>query len=473
MANPAIFKQLPGPKPLPVTGWRGNPLRFALDPLVEGRRLQKTYGDFMVMTSAGQYFILGFSPDYNRQLLSSPDLFYNAGRDDFPAKLPPNSAAYRLTEGLNMINGATHKRLRRLMQPLFQRSQVSAYRDIMVALTLKKLASWQVGQTRLILQEMRDLTLEIANATFLGVTQPDPTNALNRLIRDNPFNNPLTFLLPFKLPGLPYYQLLRLTEKAEAYLLEVIWQRRTAGDIGQRSDVVSRLIEARDEDSSGLSDNIIASQLQTLFGAGHETTASALSWTFLLLSQHPVTARNLYEELQGRLKGEPPTFEQLDELPLLEGVIKESLRLFPPFLFGLRKAQAPVEIAGYRLPAGTLFTYHPTVTHRRPELYPDPDRFRPERWEKFNPTPYEFMPFAGGPRMCLGAFFAMTEMKLVLATLWQKFRLEVKAGTKIDRQGFILSHPSGGLPLQLYRPDGQFSTSPNLGGNVRLAFEPA
>jgi cytochrome P450 len=239
-------------------------------------------------------------------------------------------------------------------------------------------------------------------------------------------------------------------------------KRQNSLDTG---DALSILLDAQDEDGSTLTDTELLGHLTTLFTAGHETTASALTWTLFLLSQHPKVMADLMDELNGKLHGDAPTLEQLRDLPVLDHVINESLRMFPPGTWMLRTTTAPSELGPFEVPKGAHVVYSPAVTHRRPDIYPEPDRFLPERWETTNPSPYEFLPFGNGPRRCIGATYAMMELRVVLPMILQRFRPTVPPGARVDRAGNILSFPKGGLPVVLNPQDGHYTTA-NVRGNI-------
>jgi cytochrome P450 len=230
-------------------------------------------------------------------------------------------------------------------------------------------------------------------------------------------------------------------------------------------DALTLLLEARHEDGTGLSQSDLLGHLSTLFTAGHETTASALTWTLFLLSQHPDIMHDLMDDLDSNLKGEAPTLEQLKSLPLLENVVNEGLRMFPPGMWIFRTAVAPFELGKYSLSAGLQLVFSPTATHYRPDIYANPNVFDPRRWETIQPATYEYIPFGGGPRRCLGAIFALLEMKLALAIILQRWRLEVPYRHKVDRGGTILSFPKDGLPVTLRPQDRRFAHSA-VQGNV-------
>ncbi|MCA1561439.1 MAG: cytochrome P450 [Chloroflexi bacterium] len=249
-------------------------------------------------------------------------------------------------------------------------------------------------------------------------------------------------IAPLDLPGLPYHRLMVLSRRLEGVIRELIERRRATAP---SRDVLSRLAKQGDE----LTEDDLIGETAFLFMAGHATTASALTWTVLLLCAHPVVQEALLDELHDVLGGHAPEVAQLGELGLVERVIKESLRLLPPVMWWGRVSTGPFELGGHQLGAGTNVMYSAYITHRLPELYPRPRSFLPERWLTATPGPYEYLPFSGGPRMCLGSGFATLEMKLVLAVLLQRWRLALKAGARVDRGGLMVSQPKRGLPVVL------------------------
>jgi cytochrome P450 len=232
------------------------------------------------------------------------------------------------------------------------------------------------------------------------------------------------------------------------------------------------LIHARDEDGTRLTEDELIGQANLLFLAGHETTANALTWTLFLLSQHPQVLADLHDELSGKLHGDPPTVEQMAELPLLERVIKESMRLLPPVPLGSRTATKPTELGPYLLPQWTEIVFSQYHTHHAADLYPEPERFRPDRWLGLNPSAYEYIPFGGGPRLCVGAAFAMMEMKVVLPLLLQRYRLELVPGARIDRFVNMTMAPKYGMPMVVRPQDREFARGKTaVHGDVREMVE--
>jgi cytochrome P450 len=317
---------------------------------------------------------------------------------------------------------------------------------------------------------MVELSLSLAVSGLLGLHPGEEGHRVHGLLRSWGKYALLASvqLLPFDLPGFPYRRFLKFSEDLEAEFRAVIARKR-AGNQGIEAsmdggDALSILLDAQasqgsssDPDPRSLTDTELMGHLTTFFTAGHETSAAALTWTLFLLSQHPQVMHDLMDELDGALRGGPPTLEQMGSLPLLDGVINESLRLFPPGTWMLRTSTAPFVIGPYQLPAGTHLVYSPAATHRLPDLYPQPNRFLPARWATIKPSTYEYLPFGGGPRRCIGATFALMELKVALPMILQRYRLEVPDGTRVDRGGTILSFPKQPLPIRLHTQDRNFA----------------
>jgi cytochrome P450 len=195
-------------------------------------------------------------------------------------------------------------------------------------------------------------------------------------------------------------------------------------------------------------------EVSVLFTAAHETNTVALTWTLFLLSQHPKILADLVDELEGELRGEPPRVDQFDRLPLLERVIKESLRILPPVAWGTRAVDQPTQLGPYFLPKGSRVLYSQYVTHHLPEIYPSPRKFNPDRWLTLTPPPYAYIPFGGGPRLCIGYSFSMTLLRITLAIVLQRFQLSLAPEARIDRKYQVTIAPKYGMPM-IVRPKGE------------------
>ncbi|MDP2313633.1 MAG: cytochrome P450 [Pseudomonadota bacterium] len=462
----ASIAGLPGPAPIPLLGWRANALRFLLDPIAYIDALPSVRGvSPFVAGGCPPVLLVGDGPAVfaiggaaNKVVLGDMEGFHSQ-------RVPgPPGAFQRLTAGLFSMNTPQHGQQRRLIQPAFHKRRIEGYRDDMVALTAQMLDGWTAGETRDVLADLQRLTFTIASRTLFGIEAGEATFSLGASILEvvQRSMSPLTVVSP-DLPGSPRRALVTTSAKVEAGLRALVAERRAAGN--EASDVLSTLVRTRDEAGEALTDDELIGQMFLLFFAGHDTTRNALAWALFLLSQHPAVADALVDELDGVLHGDAPTMEQLALLPLLDRVVKESLRLFPPAPLTARMTMRPTTIAGVDLPVGTevhLSYYH---THRDPDVFAEPTRFRPERWATETPTPYEYVPFGAGARQCIGAGFAGLEIRVVLAMLLQRFRPVLAEGARVDRKTSIVLSPHPGLPM-LLRPRGSRVTAPRVRGNV-------
>ncbi len=468
MSSP--FATLPGPRPVPLLGWRGNVLRFLLDPIGYMSALPRVPvaaftagggGPVLIRRPGAGQTIFALGPASTQTVLGQPGSFHSA-RVEGPRE---SRSFFRLTSGLFSMNDGKHLAQRRLIQPAFTRKRLEGYRDDMVAITAQALDRLPLGSRVDLLAAIQQLTLDIANKALFGLDPAPGTATIGDLMRDMTglSLNPATFV-PLNLPLTPRRRLIDVAARVEAGLRAQIARKREAGALG--NDVLSALLRSRDEDGTTLLDDELIGQLFLLFFAGHDTTKSTLGWTLFLLSQHPQVFADVLDELQGVLGGDPPSVEQLGRLPLLERVLKESLRIFTPAPLTARIAVSPVSLGGREFPTGTevlLSYYH---THRDPDLYPEPQRFRPDRWLTFTPAPYEYVPFGGGVRMCIGAGFAMMEAKIVLAMLLQRLRFELHPAARLDRICGIVLSLKHGLPVILGRQDRKITPPGPVRGDV-------
>lgn len=474
MPGPSPLAKLPGPAPMPLVGRRGNVVRFFLDPIAYLTPLPQAFGPLVAFVRGGggpvlardatAGTVLAFGPALTQQVFTQSSTFHStriAG--------PPESESFtRLTAGLFSMNDDKHRRQRRSIQPAFHRARLEHHHAAMVELTERALAGLRVGETIDVVDAMMPLTLAIANKTLFGL---DPSRGPTR---DGPSLgeriqavmsltiSPGVFL-PRAIPFTARHRLVDAAARLEQDLRAVIAERRTAS--GRRDDVVSTLLATHEEDADELTEDELVGQLFILFLAGHDTTKAALAWTLFLLLQHPGVLGDVLDELRGGLGGDPPTPASLGRLPLLERVIKESLRLFPPAPFTGRITACATELGGVELPASTEIFVSPYCLHREPERWPEPLRFRPERWESLAPSPFEYAPFGAGPRMCIGAGFARLEIPTVLAMLLQRFGLELEPGSRVDRKTTIVMSPRAGLRVVL-RPPGTVAPATRVRGNV-------
>lgn len=459
-------------------------LRFGQDSIGFTRDLFRQYGSIVSLCAGGGSnlyshlpncpgTVFAYGADMVRQVATQHEVYYKhplsgrmyQRRHDSPRTEPLNHFGV----GLFGVNSDQHRQHRQLMMPAFHKQQIETYREDMVEITQSSLDQLQAGQVYDISQVMRFLTLRIAVKAFfgedLGTTEGNIGQILQRTLMT--LGSPLMQLLPFDLPGLPYHRFLNQIAELDDRMRELIARKRQAGT--QQRDVLSMLIQARDQEQGvGLSEEELLGHAGVIFAAGHETSSNALTWTLFLLSQHPHIAAELLDELEGVLQGDAPTIAQLSQLPLLERVIKESMRLLPPVPWNGRVTSQPTELGGYALPTGTEVFVSIYQTHQMPEIYSDPEVFNPQRWETITPTIYEYNPFSVGARLCIGAGFAMMEIKLILAMLLQRYRLQLVPRTPIDRFGVVVMAPKSGLPMQVHIQDRRFDRGVGgVRGNVR------
>jgi cytochrome P450 len=464
---------VPGPPASRLLGPLGNVFDFVRDPLGHAGRLFAEHGPivclargrstWLVSTQAdppGTVFLYG--AELNRKLFSQ-HASYDKSALTGPLH-PQGTPSVRqrpllhMLGGLFAFNGDDHRTQRRLLMPAFHKSRVDDYRDDMVAVAQAVLDGFRVGELRDVRSDMNELTLRIATRTLFGSDLGARGVAVGRKLQGwlNLFK--LAATLPLDVPGLPYRRWLDLTHAIDDDMRGIIADKRR--DPGDGRDILSALLAATDEHGAPLDDDTLLGHTSVLFAAGHETSANALCWTLVLLSQHPELAAALHEELSGELRGDAPRVEQLARLPLLDGVVKESLRLLPPVPLNHRIAALDTELGGHGIPRGTELISSAYHTQRVPEVYAEPRRFLPERWQKLDPGPYAYCPFGAGPRMCIGATFAVMEIKLVLAILLQRFRPVLPRGTRVDTSLTITMRPASRLSMLVCPVDGSPARSP-------------
>ena len=320
-----------------------------------------------------------------------------------------------------LLDGAEHLRERRLMLPAFHGERMARYGELMTQITERAIESWPVGRPFALQERMQTITLEVILRVVFGMDEQDGLADMRRHIQSllKLTASPLVFLfvaVPKLLRGPAAATFDRVVQAADARIFDQIARCRNDPALAQRDDILSLLIQARDEHDRPMSDGQLRDELVTLLLAGHETTATGLAWTFDALLRHPEKLERLTAEC----------VESDDRGIYLEAVLKEALRLRPPLLFADRKLATPCDIAGYRLPEGTVVAPCIYLVHRRAELHPDPEAFRPERFldeSSGSLDTYTWLPFGGGVRRCLGASFALFEMTTVLRTILAHTRL--------------------------------------------------
>ena len=433
----------PGPKPHFVIG---NIPLASRDPLALLSGWAREFGDIF-------HYRAGWVHVY---FLNHPALIESVlvnQNQNFTQEHVVRNSRWFLGDGLVTSEGAHWLRQRRLSQPAFHRERIASYAQTITDYAQPMLARWKDGDMLDVHGEMMHLTVKIVAKVLFNVEVAKDcetiSSSLNALMQQASGGRMMLppilryLLLPVYLP------LWRAVRQLDEIVYAIIAQRRKEGDAG---DLLSMLLAAHDEDGSSMTDQQLRDEAMTFLLAGHETTALALSWTWFLLSQHPEAEQRLHAELKQVLDGRSPTAADLPRLSFTESVVKESMRLYPPVWGMGRSPTRPCEIGGYRVNPGASVVMSQWVMHRDPRYFADPERFDPARWstDSVQKLPkFVYFPFGAGPRVCIGAGFAMMEATLLLASIAQKFRLRLVEGHPIvPLPGFTL-RPKHGIRMQI------------------------
>ncbi|WP_254862248.1 cytochrome P450 [Halovivax gelatinilyticus] len=437
--DPTTVDYPPGPSGLPIVG--AVPASI-LGGLEFRERVAREYGDIVHWSGLGDHYYMVSDPEAIAHVLVHNNDNYVKG-ELFQRSLRP------LT-GNGILNSEEDewRRNRHLIQPAFHPDRIDVYAELMCEEAERTIGAWTDGETRSIHDDMMELTLRIVSRALFGVNIDPYVDDIESAVNDFlPATSSLSHLL---LPeGIPLPARRRMA-RARATLADVVDDivRRKRADPGD-ADVISMLLAARDENENPLSDEQIRDEAITLLTAGHETTAVALTYTTYLLAQHPEIERRLVDELDR----DRPTVDDVSNGSFVDRVVKESMRLYPPVPGVVREAKTPDRIGGYRIPAGATVFLSQWVTHRDGRWYDDPLAFRPDRWsdEVADELPQlAYFPFAAGPRRCVGDRFAMVEAKLLLATIYREYHLELASNRALDIVPTITSRPKEDVLMRVH-----------------------
>ena len=410
-------------------------------------RIARRHGDISHFRFSGLDTYLLNHPDYIKEVLVT-------NNQNFTKGVALQRAKRLLGEGLLTSEGEFHRRQRRLAQPAFHRQRVAVYGEVMTEYAGRTSARWRDGETLDIADEMMRLTLAIVGKTLFDAdveSEADEIGAAMNAVMD--LFNALTIPFFELLEKLPTPQMRRFKHaraRLDRIMYRMIDERRRSGE--DRGDLLSMLLLAEDEEgaSGGMSDTQVRDEALTIFLAGHETTANALTWTWYLLSQNPEAEARFHDELRTVLENRAPTPEDFPRLRYTEMVLAESMRLFPPaWAIGRRSIEA-CSIGGFNIPARSLVLMSQYVTQRDARYFPEPERFDPNRWlpENRDERPqFSYFPFGGGPRRCIGEGFAWLEGVLLLATLGQKWQMRLVANHPVALRPVITLRPKYGMRM--------------------------
>jgi cytochrome P450 len=438
----------PGPRGLSALT---NVVAFKRDWTGYLRRCQREYGDVVYFRFLNVPFCLVAHPDGIEYVLVKNAANFEKSRDY-------RALRALLGNGLLTSEGNFWQGQRKLIQPAFRHENILSYAKLMTEAAAEMLGRWRDGETRDAHEDFMGVTLEVVAKSLFGADVSQDArgvgHAVNTVMSLFIDQANLAFLLPENLPIPKSARLRKSIEHLNGVIHELIRKRR--GHPKPANDLLQLLLDMQDESGAGMSDEQLRDEVMTLFLAGHETTANSITWTLLLLAQNPEMEAALHEELRAVLQGRPPGAGDLPRLAYTEIVVKEALRLYPPAWGIGRRALEEFELDGYRIPAGTNLFMLQWITQRDARFFPEPERFEPERWRN-DPTRsgklprFAYFPFGGGPRVCVGAGFAMMEATLLLATFAQRFRFELVPGQDLEPLFSVTLRPKRGLKMVLHR----------------------
>ena len=415
----------PWPTAVQTLAWVTRPKPFL-------QRAHAKYGDvFTVKLRSGENFAILAHPDLVKEVFTGDPEVFRAGEGN--RVLQPLLGRHSVL----LLDGREHLRQRKLLLPPFHGERMQAYEDVMVEATEREMAGWPRGEAIPLARRMQEVTLEVIMRTVFGVEEGGEVERLRRVllgfldwVMSGPRLLMVAAIAPSRIEGFAPFR--RVKEPLDRELLDVIARRRTAEDLHEREDVLSMLLQARDESGEGLTDEELHNELLTLLVAGHETTATALGWAFERLLRHPEALDRATEDARS------------GDGAYLDAVSKEILRLKPVLPIVVRRLTEPVTIGGREFPAGADLAPCIHLVHHREDVYPDPFAFRPERFLGVKPGTYTWLPFGGGVRRCIGASFALFEMQVVLRTILRGVELRASGGPEPTARRTITLVPGRG-----------------------------
>jgi cytochrome P450 len=438
----------PGPKGRFLAG---NALELSRDWMGYLVECAREYGDAVFFRFFKVPICLLVHPDYIEHVLVTNQLNFVKSRDY-------RVLVHVMGEGLLTAEGETWRRQRKLVQPAFHHENIIEYGKVMVDCAARMIDAWEDGVVRDIHQDMTHLTLEIVTQALFGTTvldrAADVATGLRYMMEEFSWHASLSFILPDFIP-LPVRRRLRRGIRVMDEVFYSIIHERRANPVDS-NDLLGTLLKMRHADGRPMSDRELRDEMMTLLLAGHETTAVSLSWTWYLLALNKQTETKLHDELRDVLGDRNPAVADIPSLQYTESVIKESMRLYPPAWGIGRTALGDFTIRDYHLPAGTNIFLMQWITHRDERFFPDPECFKPERWESVsdqnNDLPrFAYFPFGGGPRKCIGASFAMMEAVLLLATIARRFRFELAPDARVELLPSLTLRPRFGIRMLAHK----------------------
>lgn len=432
-----------GPLGLPVLGSLGSMIARPLDFLTS---MTLDYGPISHARLAKNHvYVLG-DPGLIEEFLVAQQK--SAIKDPITHSLEP-----LIGQGLITSEGELWKRQRKLAAQPFAPKRLVSYEKPMVEAAERAFAGYRHGETRDFHAAMMTLTLEIVSQTMLGVSTGEQSERISAALEHSLdyFEERLYSwgrLLPPSFPTPKQRRFVRAKRELDQIVRSII--ERCRREDGSADHLLARLVRARTDDQQGMSDQLLLDEAVTMMLAGHETTALALTFAVYLLSSNPAVAARLQAEVDELLGDRAVTAQDLEHLPYLDAVVRETLRIYPPAYAFARELVSPIELGGYSLPVGSHVIISPYGVHRNPALFSEPEQFRPERWLSNQALPrFAYLPFGGGHRVCIGNHFAQLEAGLLLATMVQRLELSVIPGFKLELAPVLTLRSRHGLPVRV------------------------
>jgi cytochrome P450 family 110 len=423
-------------------------IKFISQPVKYVDDFAKIYGDsFTIQSNPSDNPIVYFSqPEALEQIFTSDLSSFEVGRGNTGLRFLLGDRSFMLSDG------ERHQRQRQLLAPPFHGERMRAYGEDIRQITQQVSHQWQMNKPLKIRNSMQEITLRVILRVVFGLEAGERFEELRRSLSDllDFMTSPLmssAFFFNFMQKDFgtwsPWGWILQQQKKIDELIYTLLRERR-AQPQQNRQDILSLMMAARYDDGQGMSDKELHDELMTLLVAGHETTASALTWAFYWIDYLPEVRENLLRELPTVAAN--TDLSTIAKLPYLTAVCQETLRIYPIAMNAFfRIVKNPIEIMGYKLPKGTLIIPSIYLAHHREQVYPQPKQFKPERFLERQYSPYEYLPFGGGNRRCIGMAFAMYEMKIVLATILSEFQLSLvnKRPVRPVRRGLTTAAPAG------------------------------
>ena len=434
--------------------------RFYLDPIMCMMDAHRRYGQLgaignVLPNRTETLHVLALGPRLNQLVLNDPELFLN------PEPKPEGTALSRIRWGLISMNGQKHRAQRKLLWPTFSTKAVERYARGMADVILPIVEQWPSGGAIEVVSEMRRLALRLSSHLLFGREARTRMEMLGDMVQEFILRSASigVHLCPRDWPLAPFRALCRHAEHVEQTLLRLLHERSEMK--GDAVDLFDLLVRAHQADPSQMSETDLVGQAFVLVAASFENVAATLVWTLFLLAQHPRVAQELRDELDGQ----DISLQTVNELPLLDAVVKESMRILPAVAYLVRVANQATAIDALPLKAGDRIALSPYVTHHLPELYAQPECFQPERWSHIKPLPHEYIPFGTGTRFCIGSHLAIANIKFSLALILKRWCVSLVPGQRVDRMVRVTMRPKHALLMRVQPRDRAFSFQ-DVVGNI-------